>query len=501
MYPSLPRLHDYLDHYEAASPAQDAAIFDGTTLSWTALRATVRQWQAVLLQQGVAPGDRVALCGNPRPDFWACFLATVSLGAIWVGLNPKYRAAELRYVLQDCRPRLVFLGGGLADAVGDMLAPLCDEIGAALHRQLPTAASIDDTSLRARTQAVPADAPALIVYTSGTTGAPKGAVLQHRALVRCSAVQATRYGRPAMRMLNNLPINHIGCVGDISTTTLVAGGAIVFMERFDPAGVLDEIERARVSHWGQVPTMFQLTLAQPGFAQRDLSSVEHVLWSGAAMPRETLAELAKLNVRLSTCYGQTETCGSVTYSDDDAPFEQLAETIGRPQPGFELRLADLDENGNGEIQVRGDWTMQGYWNRPEATRDAHTEDGWLKTGDLARARPDGTLVLVGRSKEMFKSGGYNVYPREIELLLESHPAIESAAVVGIPDALYQEVGHAYLQLRPGASIDAETLRDFCKAQLANYKVPKRFTVVEAMPLLPIGKIDRKALAARAAAEA
>ena len=270
------------------------------------------------------------------------------------------------------------------------------------------------------------------------------------------------------------------------------------MEGFDPQGLLQLTQNERLSVLAGVPTMLQITLAQPNFAEFDLSCVQWVIWSGAACPRNVVERYAQLGARLGTSYGMTETTGSVTYSDADADVDTLAETVGRPEQRYDVRIVDsngktCDVGEQGELQVRGDFIMTGYFNQPDATRDAIDADGWLHTGDVAVTRKDGNIKLVGRLSEMYKSGGYNVYPREIELALEAHPQVALAAVIGVPDELYQEVGHAYVIPAPEASIDEAALQTYARDHLANYKVPKRFFIREQLPMLPVGKVDKTAL--------
>jgi fatty-acyl-CoA synthase len=357
---------------------------------------------------------------------------------------------------------------------------------------------------RARALVDPGDA-AMLVYTSGTTGRPKGAMLPHRGLVKCSEVQAKIWTADPLRILNNFPINHVGCVGDICCYVLVSGGTIVFMEQFEPAEIPGTIQRERITVYGQIPAMFSMTLEaadrRAGWrAGSVLKSVQIIIWSGAAASRELILKLREITPRMSSSYGLTESVGSVTYVRDTDDLEILADTIGWPHPAYEFRLASpegepVPVGEPGEIQVRGDFIMLGYLNRPEATREAIDDEGWLHTGDLAVERPDGAIKLIGRLKEMFKSGGYNVYPREIEIALEAHPAVRLAAVISVPDPLYVEVGHAFV-VADGVTDDQ--LREHCRTRLANYKVPKRFTIAAELPLLPIGKVDKRALKAMVA---
>jgi fatty-acyl-CoA synthase len=365
------------------------------------------------------------------------------------------------------------------------------------------ARSVTEEDLAGARALVEAGDAAMLVYTSGTTGRPKGAMLPHRGLVKCSEIQSRIWTADPLRILNNFPINHVGCVGDICCYVLVSGGTIIFMEQFEPKKILKTIEQERITAYGQIPAMFAMTLETGGRADgqtgsnADLSSVQLIIWSGAAASRELILRLREICPRMSSSYGLTESVGSVTYVRDTEDLEILADTIGWPHPAFEFRLATpegvpVPVGEPGEIQVRGDFIMLGYWNRPEATREAIDEQGWLHTGDLAVERPDGAIKLIGRLKEMFKSGGYNVYPREIEIALESHPAVRLAAVISVPDPLYVEVGHAFVA---ADGVTDDDLREHCRTRLANYKVPKRFTIASDLPLLPIGKIDKRALRA------
>ena len=350
--------------------------------------------------------------------------------------------------------------------------------------------------------------PALLVYTSGSTGQPKGALLSHYGLCFGSTVQNQHFLVTQPRIICSFPINHAACVADSCCVNLVAGGTLVFHERFDPALVLQTISRERINVLGGVPTMLLMLLEHPAFESTDFSSIEFIIWGGAALPVPVIKRLQALAPRLMNIYGMTETAANTTYSSPDADLTELSETIGRPSPQMPCRIINTQGEPcavgeHGELQFKGEYLLLEYLNRPEATRDVYTEDGWLHTGDLGYWRENGTISLVGRMSDMFKSGGYNVYPREIEQLLESHPAVDMAAVVGVPDPRYQEVGVAYIIPRSDSddkgseALTVDALRSFCKDKLANYKVPKTFTLVDELPLLPVGKVDKVTLKQRA----
>lgn len=257
--------------------------------------------------------------------------------------------------------------------------------------------------------------------------------------------------------------------------------------------------REKPSYLVGSPTAWAMMLALPGFsfeAYRGLYQV--IVFGGAATPLAHVRELRKSGARLSSVYGQTETTGMVTYTRFDAPDEVVAETIGRPIDGMEVRIATpegqpVPAGEVGEIQMRGISVMSGYFGRPDATREAFTPDAWLKTGDLGVLRPDGEIAFTGRLKEMFKSGGYNCYPVEIEQAICEHPDVAQAAVVALPHPTFQEVGHAFVVARPGCHVDTADVAAFLRERIANYKVPKTWSVVDAMASLPNGKVDKRAM--------
>ena len=512
------RITDFLERWATAAPEREAAVLGDLRITYAELERRVDRVARALLAAGVKRGDRVATLSTPHPDFYITFLASSSIGAMWLGLNPRYTLDELKYVVEDAQPTVIFARTRIGDR--DYCADLVElcrgskrDLVAFGDEDLPARAEpfgmfegrgtlvSDEELAQARALVEPGDA-AMLVYTSGTTGRPKGAMLPHRGLVKCSEVQSKIWTADPLRILNNFPINHVGCVGDICCYVLVSGGTIVFMEQFEPDKIPAVIERERITAYGQIPAMFAMTLesvrrSDGQTVRPDFSSVQIIIWSGAAASRELILKLREITPRMSSSYGLTESVGSVTYVQDTDDLEILSDTIGWPHPAYEFRLASPDGTPvpvgePGEIQVRGDFIMLGYLNRPEATREAIDDAGWLHTGDLAVARPDGAIRLIGRLKEMFKSGGYNVYPREIEIALEAHPAVRLAAVIGVPDPLYVEVGHAFVV---ATGVTDDELREHCRTRLANYKVPKRFTIANDLPLLPIGKVDKRALRA------
>lgn len=513
---------DHVERWAEERPDQPFLVQDDTVLTYAEVKRLVDRTAKALMASGVERGDRVALMANPSIAFWVHFLATSGIGAIWLGLNPKYTPGELDHVVADAAPRLLFGFAELDDERRDHdlvrlldeyrieQLVLCDaEAADAGGRGVPIdvwragADGVSDEALAERRRAVDTLDPAFLVYTSGSTGRPKGALVTHRGSNVCNSIAVERKKLSDRRIICNLPINHVGAIGDICGRVMTGGGTLFFQERFSPEAMLTTIESERLNTIGGVPTMLQLCADHPLFETTDLTSVDLIAWGGAAMPADLLQRLIdKIGAPDCTMgYGMTEITGGCTYSGLRDSVEILSTTIGTGDARQDMRIWHPDgrlahPGEAGEIQCRGDWLMAGYWQNPEATAAAFTDDGWFHTGDLAIEREDGRFQIVGRMSEMFKSGGYNVYPREVELALEEHDGVSMAAIVSIPDPTFQEVGVAYVMGDAGLDVDA--LRVFAGERLANYKVPKRIEVLDELPMLPIGKVDKKSLQARAA---
>jgi acyl-CoA synthetase (AMP-forming)/AMP-acid ligase II len=462
----------------------------------------------------VAPGDRVGLLSTPRPEFVVCYLAATKIGAIWFGLNPRYTVPEIAYVLGDAEPRLVlsieeFEGRRLADdlrqAARDagqahavhVLRPAGPLL--AVDGELDAAgAGVDPAAVADRAAAVDAQDVAILVYTSGSTGRPKGALLRHSGLVRLGRVQTAAYRVDQATTIGDGPINHVGMPGDIVAMVAVSGGSLRLHERFDAGATLAAIERDRVNMIMTGATQLQRIVDHPDFGQTDLTSLQVVAWGGAALPLLAIRRLRARALPLITTYGSSEATSSVSYADFDAPDDVLAETVGRPDPELDVRLLRADggwagSGEEGEVCLRHPTLMAGYLGAPDATAEAFTPDGYLRMGDIGVLREDGNLRLIARTKQVFRSGGYNIYPREIELALESHPSVKLAAVVPRPDPGYQEVGVAYVELQPDAQATPAELLGWARGRLANYKVPKSLVLLAELPTLPNEKIDKRRL--------
>jgi acyl-CoA synthetase (AMP-forming)/AMP-acid ligase II len=515
----LTLLWHYVAYWAEQKPDAEAIVFNDTRLTWSEFNAEVDRAARAFLAAGVQRGDRIAMVSMACPEFLVAFMAASKIGATWLGLSPKFTVDELRYIVGHCQPSLLLT---LHEYKGIDLV----ETGRTFREEFPSietvlvigtphpdfdsyTAYLDtprpelDQAFAERVGAVQDTDEVLLMYTSGSTGKPKGVLQTHRAIIENIRVELDYFNIDSDgRLLIHFPVNHVAADVELGFGGLMGGSTLVLMDSFDPQASLEVIEKERVTMVGQVPAMFLLQFQAPKFKQMDWSYVKYFIWGGAGVPQLVLDVLkqiaARTGARLLTGYGSTELCGFVTYTTGDEDNERMAKSVGRIAPPFEFKVVDADRNevapGTiGELAVRGPSVMKGYLNNPKVTRDVIDSEGWYYTSDLCHVDEEGYIFLSGRSSEMYKTGGENVFPREIEEVLESHPAVLFAAVLGVKDAVYSEVGHSFVTLKPGQQVDEEALRQHCKAHLANFKVPKRFTIQESLPLLPNGKVNKLAL--------
>ena len=518
----LERFSDYPVHYAAAFPDREAAIFDAQTLTYAELSARIDACAKALMAVGVERGDHVSMLSTPRTEYLIVYFATTRIGATWMGLNPAQQLDEYRYLVGDYRPKVLFGFRHLRDrdncAVLTALGEEFDDVKqlitfdddllgkARLFEDFLTGAgTISESEYRRRVDSVEPDDIALIVYTSGSTGRPKGTMLSHRNLVHCAAIQYSVWPVEPLRAICNFPVSHGACCIDVTAYVMVGGGTLVFQERFGAQRVLEAIEQHRISWMIQVPVMIQKMLAVPDRERYDLSSLQILFFGGASIPLAMIGELRTLGCTPQTGWGLTEATGAVTYTALDDDDQTMSRTVGRAAGSFEVRVADeqgsfLGPGEAGEVLVGGPCIMAGYYNRPEATRETIDEHGWLHTGDRGLLDEEGRLVIVGRIKHMYKSGGYNIYAREIEMALELHPAVALATVVSVPDRQYDEIGVAYVLREPGWDVSTTSIEKFARERLANYKIPKRFVIRDQLPEVEVGKVDRVRLTKEAERE-
>jgi long-chain acyl-CoA synthetase len=449
------------------SPGETALVWDGGSLTWAELERRAAGFARSLADRGVRPGDRIALSLPNRWSFVVALWGGLKSGATVAPLNPLLAPAERAGVLAHLGPRLV---------VG----------------------TVDSEDARWPAVAV-ADSPALILYTSGSTGKPKGAVLSHAAL----AFSSRSWAGPVMallpddRVLAVLPFSHSYGLNGALLAALLGGATVVLVERFSAEEVLAAIARHRVTIFPGVATMFRRLLDFPASATADLSSLRLALSGAAPCSWELVQEWRRrTGVRILRGFGMTELFRPISYLADDATDDPDA--VGRPVPGVDVRA--VDETGRevapgevGELWIRTPAALDGYLDAPDETR-AVLNDGWFRTGDLARVSPGGFVSIVGRKRELILRGGYSVFPAEVETVLLAHPGVAEAAVIGVTHAELGEEVVGFATLHPGSTAGPEELIAHCKERLAAYKYPRRIVIVEELPKSATGKVLKSRLA-------
>ncbi|MGQ0647231.1 MAG: AMP-binding protein [Gemmatimonadaceae bacterium] len=480
-------------------------------------RATWRQlWDETsrlargLMAMGIQPGDRVGIWSPNRFEWVVTQFASARMGAILVNINPAYKTAELEYALRQSGARLLLLARNFraSDYVGmlDAVRGNCPALERSLvldeewDALLARAEAVTDEALMAREAHLQFDEPINIQYTSGTTGFPKGATLTHHNILNNGFFigEALRYSERD-RVCIPVPFYHcFGMVlGNLACTT--HGACMVIPgEAFDPAAALETVQTERCTALYGVPSMFIAELALPDFSRFDLSTLRTGIMAGSPCPVEVMKRVQREMhmTEVTICYGMTETSPVSTQSATDDPLDKRVSTVGRVHPHVEVKIVD-PETGHvvrrgekGELCTRGYSVMLGYWGDDAATAAAIDAAGWMHTGDLATIDTDGYVNIVGRIKDMIIRGGENVYPREIEEFLYTHPAIQDAQVIGVPSERYGEEVMAWIIVRPGQSLTADDVSAFCKGRISTYKIPRYVKFVDAYPMTVTGKIQK-----------
>jgi fatty-acyl-CoA synthase len=479
------------------SPARIAleTVATGRTLSYAELDMRAAKAARLMRQRGVSDGDRVAILCRNRAEFFELLFACAKIAAILVPLNWRMPAAELDLLLADSSPTLLFYGEEDSACAAALTRAPREAIG--LDEDYENLIETSDP-LPGRGQ-WPADGVWYLLYTSGTTGQPKGVIYTYRMAVANyvnigSAIDLSIEDRT----LNFLPLFHTAGVNLHSLPTLIAGGRVLILDGFDAEAVVRLLEARRIDTFFAVPTVYLALLDHPRFAAAPLGHVRHWGCGGAPLPDVLVERCRELGVRVCNGMGMTET-GPTAFLADPADAWDRVGSVGKPQLLVRVRIVDgsgqdVAAGELGDVLFGGPAVTPGYWNNEEATRAAFTDDGWLRSGDLARRDDDGFYYVAGRRKEMFISGGENVYPAEIENVLAAHPAVSEAAVIAAPHPKWGEVGRAFIQLADGAARPCEgELTSFCRSRLAAYKVPKSFEFVPDFPRTAAGKVQKHLL--------
>ncbi|RKH74579.1 o-succinylbenzoate--CoA ligase [Corallococcus aberystwythensis] len=459
-------------------PEAEALRFTGQTWTFQSLDEEVARWTEALAARGIGQGDRVALLSTSHPAVTFLFWALSRLGAVFAPLNARLTPAELRPLLDAVEPRLTLALHALRD-------------------RLPEAESLESfpQGVAARpepTRAWDADTPRVILFTSGTTGVPKGAVLTEGAFrASCQASAANLGAHASPRWLGTLPLFHVGGLAML-TRTAYEGGCLLLHERFDADAVNRAIDTEGASHASFVATTLERVL--DARQDRTLPGTFHcALIGGGPVPTALLTRARAAGLPALQTYGLTEACSQVT---TERPGEADGRTAGPPLPGLQVRIVGTDgttlgEGQEGDVEVRGPTLMARYWRQRDATREAF-HDGWLRTRDVGVLDAKGRLTLLSRRTDLIVRGGENLYPAEIEAVLANHPAILESAVVGVPDPHWGEVPVAFVVLRPGHALPGD-LDAWCRQSLARFKVPGWFVSIETLPRNAMSKVERSVL--------
>ncbi|MFI8950043.1 long-chain fatty acid--CoA ligase [Streptomyces sp. NPDC053750] len=480
------------------TPHRTALIHHDTTVTYAQLYERTTRLAHALRDRGVRRGDRIAYLGPNHPSYLETLFAAGTLGAVFVPLNTRLAGPEIAYQLTDSGAKVLVHAPSHAGPVSGLPGATdlrtCIQTGAAYEDALSAAADepIDET--------VTPDDTCIIMYTSGTTGRPKGAMLTHANLTWNAVNVLVDHDLIAdERALVSAPLFHTAGLNMLTLPVLLKGGACVLVESFDPGGTLDLVERHRITFMFGVPTMYDQVARHPRFEDADLSSLRILTCGGSPVPTPLIAAYQRRGLTFLQGYGMTEAAPGTLFLDAEHAVAK-AGSAGVPHFFSDVRvvrpdLTPVDVGEAGEVVVRGPHVMTGYWGLPTETAGAFA-DGWFRSGDAARVDEDGYVYIADRLKDMIISGGENVYPAEIEDLLLAHPGITECAVIGVPDATWGEVPRAVVVPREGAALDPDEVLASLAGRLARYKIPKSVVIADALPRTASGKLLKPQVRAR-----
>ena len=496
---------EFITHWAKTRPDRVAMREEDRVMSYGELEERTARVASALLAAGLRKGDRIAWIGKNSDLYFTLFFGAARAGVVMAPIGWRLAPTEWAFIVGDTRAKIVFTGPGF-DTAAEQLAGKLDQdpkiVGADAAR------AMIDAAPRAAFAPSGADDAVLQLYTSGTTGNPKGAVLTNTnlfALRKNSADLDLPYTRweDDEAVLVAMPCAHIGGTG-LGIMALAAGLPGVVLAEFNPDGVFDAVEHHGVTRFFIVPAALQMLLLHPRCASVDYSRLKYILYGAAPIPLDLLRQCIKMfGAQFIQAYGMTETTGTICMlppEDHDPEGNKRMRSAGKPLPGVEIKVLGPDGNevptGEvGEVVTRSSNNMQGYWNLPDATAKTMTEGGWIHTGDAGYMDEDGYLYIHDRMKDMIISGGENVYPAEVESAIYGHPAVQEVAVIGIPDAKWGETVKAVVVAKPGMTIEEGDIIAWARERIAAFKAPRSVDVIEALPRNASGKILRKDLRA------
>ena len=524
-------LGELLDTQARNHPDNDALVYvdRGLRYTYTQFNDVCRTAAKGLMKMGIDRGDHIAVWATNVPEWVVTQFATGKMGAVLVTVNTNYKAFELEYILkQSDATTLILIDGWKDSSYTAMINELCPELaesepGKLNSERLPMlknvvyigdncpagmfswpqlmemGAAVPDAELDERQTSLEADDVINMQYTSGTTGFPKGVMLTHKNIVN-NGIAVSNCMNFTYRDRLCIPVPFFHCFGCVlgTLTCVVAGAAMVPIVSYNPVQVLEAIEKERCTAVHGVPTMFIAELNLDDFGKYDLSSLRTGIMAGSPCPIETMKQVVETMgaSEITITYGQTESAPAITMTRTNDPIDLRVTTVGRNIPGVEVKIVDpetgkeVPRGVQGELCARGYNVMKGYYKLPEATHAAIDDEGWLHTGDLAKMDEQGYCKITGRVKDMIIRGGENIYPREIEEFLYTHPMILDVQVVGVPDIKYGEEVIAYIRLREGEEMTVEEIKEYCQGKIARYKIPRYVQIIEEFPMTASGKIQK-----------
>lgn len=508
---------DFLSIANAICPERDCIVFEGRRWTYAQINERVNHLANALAKWGIEKGDRVGILHVNCNQYIEVYFAVAKLGAIFVPLNFRAKADELTYMIANAEAKSLFVGSRYLDVVNTLLPQLptlkqCISIdsksaGKIYYEDLLSSASSDELIGEIGDEDI-----TILMYTAGTTGRPKGVPLRHNAFVSY-VLENVEPASPDIeeRNLLTVPLYHVAGV-QAMLAAIYGGRTLVLMRQFEVKEWLETIEREKATRAMLVPTMLKRVIDDPDFSRHDLSSLKVVTYGAAPMPFEVINKAIQVMpwVRFINAFGQTETASTITTlgpedhiiegteEEREKKLKRLTSSIGRPLPDVEVKI--VDEDGKtlsppevGEILARGPRMMTGYWRDEQKTSKVMTPDGWLRTGDMGWMDEEGYIYLAGRADDMIIRGGENISPEEVEDVLHSHPKVEEAAVIGVPDPEWGQEPRAVVVLKKGEVTTPEEIIEYCRSRLAGFKRPRSVVFMDALPRNPMGKVLRKKL--------
>ena len=504
-------LGDFLTKHAAERPRKEAIVFKDKRVTWAEYDRQTDLVAMGLIQLGVKKGDKIGVYIPNWPEFLLTYLGASKIGAVCVPIGWRLTPGEIKFIINYAEVSVLVMADGFfgMDFVKNLEAirgeaPTLKHV-VMLNKEKATSGMISWEAFQSKPTSeldrykttVEPDDNVIFIFTSGTTGVPKAAMLTHKNLIAYTngEAEALQLADDEVTIMN-LPLNHVGGASMVVLLCLNIGAKVVMMDMFDPEKTLQLIQDEKVTVLGQVPAQYALELISPNIDKYDLSSIRKAVVASQPCPSELIMAVKnKMGTMPQNAYGLTETCGAITFTKIEHGEEKLKYTVGVPMKGIDLIITDLENNilpagQTGEIAIKGDAVMKGYWKRPDEDAKVFDKNGYFHTGDMGVIDKDGYVSIVGRKKEMYIRGGENVYPPEIEEAVAQHPDVLMVAVVGRPHPVFGEVGRAYVVPKPGTHPTAEGMKQFLKDRLAKYKIPEDIIFRDQLPLSPLGKVKK-----------